>query len=180
MELSIIGISVLTSSQFCESGMKQCGRVKVEAQRLASTISVWWMKACFCATMLSCLSWCCSARAFWFPGHCCRYSFTTFLTTFQRDQHKSADEICGWNLSVSPAPRQLSQPRFGPPNGSNLHVSLGLLESQYVLLENSHAILDVHHWWIYITYRTFPISLQHQKCIDVKTVELRSDLSIGW
>lgn len=37
------------------------------------------------------------------------------------------------------------------------------------------SILEMHHWRIYMTLRTFPISLQHQKCICPKRVGLRSD-----
>lgn len=37
------------------------------------------------------------------------------------------------------------------------------------------SILEMHHWRIYMTSRTFPISLQHQKCVCPKRVGLRSE-----
>lgn len=105
----------------------------------------------------------------------CGYFFSHVITdnlpTSPVEVWNEAGSDCRWNLNAS------SQPRLWLPNGSNLHVSLGLLvpaESQYVLLEKYDTILDMHRWRIYITLRTFPISFQHQKCIYVETVGLRS------
>lgn len=110
----------------------------------------------------------------WFPDYCW-WSF--FLPTSPAEAWNEAGSDCRGNRSVSPASLQLSQARLQLPNSSNLHVSLGLLvpaESQYVLLETYDAILDLHHWRIYITLRTFPISFQDQMYTSENSVGLRS------